>query len=113
MQDYDLYDPDDAASDRQGASDGVWDVIMNLPLSRASISGTWVDGDEPQASHFRIPLCLGGPSVWICGEFDERGYADIDTVHLTAAWWSPEVHVPIEQRYERDAVEWALGYWLS
>ena len=74
IQSYDMTDPDDSAN-REAVSDGVWDAIMNLPLSRASITGTWIDGEEPQATSFRIPLCLGGPSVWMCGEFDERSCA--------------------------------------
>ena len=110
LRDYDI----DMDESLDAIRDQVLDAIMSMPLCRATLQGTWIDGEEVRATSFRIPLCLGGPSVFLCGEFGERGEPDMSTVHFVAAWWSPEEVVTLEGiDFAANAVDWALGYWLS
>ena len=112
LRDYDIWHPEDDDDTHQGLQDGIYDAICNLPLGRATVTGTWIDGEEPQAESFKIPLCFGGPNVYLCGDYDHRGNPDPDSIEFRASWYCPEVTLQPNSD-ERDACLWALEYWLS
>jgi hypothetical protein len=102
LQDYDVAEGD---CNLDVIDDVVWQYLRNTALSCEVRSSWYAAGSEkPDPDEFRIWLTFGGPSCFVCGDFD-RSSVDAKSIRICFSWASQNRELQWSQDAQ-DALSW-------